>query len=315
MRALHIPAAGEAPALGDLPIPAVAPGQVLIKVKAAGLNPVDNFVAAGLMADYFPHEYPLVLGRDAAGVVEAVGEGVDHVSVGDEVFGHILFAPPVQAGTLAEYALMPGAGISAKPAGLDFVAAAALPLSSAAAIAVIEVVDPQPGQVVLVNGATGGVGSYAIQFLAARGVTVVATGTDADRERLTKLGAATVVDYTNGSVADQVKAAYPDGVDGLVNLTGNSAEEVPLAAVRVGGKVGTSTMAPDQDTLAAAGLTGASIAAQPVRETTGPVAEQAASGTLTIAVDTVLPLDQAADGLATLASGTARGKIVVKISD
>jgi NADPH:quinone reductase-like Zn-dependent oxidoreductase len=315
MRALHIPAAGEAPALGDLPIPAVAPGQVLIKVKAAGLNPVDNFVAAGLMADYFPHEYPLVLGRDAAGVVEAVGEGVDHVSVGDEVFGHILFAPPVQAGTLAEYALMPGAGISAKPAGLDFVAAAALPLSSAAAIAVIEVVDPQPGQVVLVNGATGGVGSYAIQFLAARGVTVVATGTDADRERLTKLGAATVVDYTTGSVADQVKAAYPDGVDGLVNLTGNSAEEVPLAAVRVGGKVGTSTMAPDQDTLAAAGLTGASIAAQPVRETTGPVAEQAASGTLTIAVDTVLPLDQAADGLATLASGTARGKIVVKISD
>ena len=75
MRALHMPAAGEAPVLGDLPIPAVAPGQVLVKVKAAGLNPVGNFVAAGMMADYFPHEYPLVLGRDAAGVVEAVGEG------------------------------------------------------------------------------------------------------------------------------------------------------------------------------------------------------------------------------------------------
>jgi NADPH:quinone reductase-like Zn-dependent oxidoreductase len=315
MRAFHMPAAGAAPILGDLPIPAVAPGQVLVKVKAAGLNPVDNFVAAGMMADYFPHEYPLVLGRDAAGVVEAVGEGVDHVSVGDAVFGHILFTPPVQAGTLAEYALMPATGLNVKPVGLDFVAAAALPLSSAAAIAVIDVVDPQPGQVVLINGATGGVGSYAIQLLAARGVTVVATGTDADRERLTKLGATTVVDYTAGSVADQVRAAYPNGVDGLVNLTGYSADDVPLAAVRAGGKVGTSTMAPDQDTLAAAGLTGASIAAQPVRETTGPLAEQAAAGTLTIDVDTVLPLEEAAAGLATPAAGTARGKIVVKVCD
>src|SRR4051812_34609346 len=98
MRAVHVPAAGVQPELGDLPIPEVTSGTVLVRVKAAALNPVDNAIAAGMLAAMMPHEYPLVLGRDAAGVVEAVGEGVDHVAVGDEVLGHVLLAPPLQAG-------------------------------------------------------------------------------------------------------------------------------------------------------------------------------------------------------------------------
>ncbi|MFI7129348.1 NADP-dependent oxidoreductase [Nonomuraea sp. NPDC050153] len=311
MRALHVPAAGERPTIGDLPTPEVAPGHVLIKVRAAGLNPLDNAIASGMTAAMMPHEYPLVLGRDAAGVVEAVGEGVDHVEPGQEVFGHVLLAPPVQVGTLAEYALLPAATVAVKPAALDFVTAAALPLAAAAAAAAVDYVDPQPGEVVLVNGATGGVGLYAVQLLAARGATVVATGTAADAERLTALGAATVVDYTIGSVAEQVKDAYRDGVDALVNLVGHTSAEVPLDAVRKDGKVATTTMAPDADALAAAGLTGTTVFAQPVRETTAPLAEQAAAGSLAIDVHTVLPLEQAADGLATLAAGKARGKIVI----
>jgi len=311
MYALHIPAAGEQPRLAELPTPAVAPGQVLVRVRAAGLNPVDNAIAAGMLTAMVPHEYPLVLGRDAAGVVAAVGDGVDHVAVGDEVFGHVLLAPPVQAGTLAEYALLPAATVVHKPAGLDFAAAAALPLASAAACAAIDAIDPRPGEVVLVNGATGGVGSYAVQLLAARGVTVVATGTAADVDRLTTLGASTVVDYSRGPVAEQVRAAHPGGVHGLVNLVGYTAADVPLAAVARNGRVATTTGAPDADTLAAAGLTGGMVMAHPVRETTGPLAEQAAAGALTIDVGTVLPFEQATDGLATLAAGQARGKIVV----
>ena len=108
MRALHVPAAGEQPQLSDLPVPEVTEGTVLIRVKAAGLNGFDNAVAAGMLTEMLPHEYPLVLGRDAAGVVEAIGAGVDHVAVGDEVIGHVLMAPPMQAGTLAEYALVSG---------------------------------------------------------------------------------------------------------------------------------------------------------------------------------------------------------------
>ncbi|MEU9342711.1 NADP-dependent oxidoreductase [Streptomyces sp. NPDC048278] len=315
MRALHVPAAGEQPVLAELPVPAVPDGHVLIKVKAAALNAIDNVLAAGFMAEMMPHEYPLVLGRDAAGVVEQTGAGVSHVAPGDEVIGHIPLVPPIQTGVLAEYAVLPGTNVSAKPANLDFVTAAALPLAGAAALAAVDAVAPEPGQVVLVNGATGGVGSYAVQLLTARGATVVATGLAADTDRLTRLGAAVVVDFTAGSVADQVKAHHPEGVDALVNLVGNSIDEVPLAAVRANGKVGSTTLHPDADALAAAGLTGTTVFATPSADTIAPLAEQAAAGTLIVEVGTVLPLDRATDGLATIAAGKASGKIVVTIGE
>jgi NADPH:quinone reductase-like Zn-dependent oxidoreductase len=314
MRALHVPAAGEQPQLADLPTPEPTEGTVLIQVKAAGLNPVDNAIAAGMLAQMgMPHEYPLVLGRDAAGVVEAVGPGVEHVAVGDEVLGHVLLAPPISAGTLAEYALLPAAAVTRKPTELDFVTAAALPLAGAAAAQSLEAVDPQPGQTVLVNGASGGVGSYAVQLLAARGVTVVATGTAADTDRLTGLGAATVVDFTAGPVADQVRAAYPDGVDALINLAGFTADDIPTGAVRTGGKVASTTVLPDEAALTAAGLTGTAVMAGPVREVVAPLAEQAAAGSLKVHIQEVLPLKQAAEGLGILASGQAHGKIVVTV--
>ena len=315
MKAVHVPAPGQPPQLGALPVPEVTEGTVLIRVKAAGLNPIDNGIAAGMLAQMLPHQYPLVLGRDAAGIVEVVGAGVDHVAVGDAVFGHVLLAPPIQHGTLAEYALLPAAAVVPKPANLDFVTAAALPLASAAAVQAVEAINPQPGQVVLVNGAGGGVGSYAVQLLAARGVTVIATGTASNRDRLLGLGAGRVIDHTTAPVAEQVRAAYPNGVDALVNLAGNSAAEVPLAAVRTGGSVATTTMAPDATALEAAGLTGSTIMAMPVRETIAPLAEQAAAGTLAVQVAGVLPLDQALDGLATIAAGQAEGKLVVTVGD
>jgi NADPH:quinone reductase-like Zn-dependent oxidoreductase len=315
MRALHVPAAGESPQLAELPVPEVADGTVLVRVKAAGLNAIDNALAAGMMAGMIPHEYPLVLGRDAAGVVEAVGAGVDHVSVGDEVLGHVLLAPPVKAGTIAEYAVLPAAAVTAKPAGLDFVTAAALPLAGAAALAAVDAVKPRAGHVVLVNGASGGVGSYAVQLLAARGATVVATGTPADADRLTALGATTVVDHTAGSVAKQVLDAYPDGVDALIELVAYTPDTAPIEAVREGGRMSSTTNAATEDALVAAGLTGGNVMAGPVREVVAPLAEQAAAGDLTVDVTTVLPLDRATEGLATLAAGQARGKIVIKVAD
>ncbi|SQD98138.1 MULTISPECIES: NADP-dependent oxidoreductase [unclassified Parafrankia] len=315
MRALNVPAAGEQPRLSDLPVPGPVEGTVLVRVKAAGLNAIDNALAAGMMAEMMPHAYPLVLGRDAAGVVEAVGAGVDHVAVGDAVIGHMLLAPPIQAGTLAEYALLPAAAVTRKPAGLDFTTAAALPLAAAAAKTAVDAVEPEPGQTVLVVGAGGGVGSYAVQLLAARGVTVVATGTAADAGRLTALGAATVVDYTAGPVAEQVRAAYPDGVDALIDLVAYTPDSAPLDVVRKGGKVASTLGAADEEALAAAGLTGTSVMAAPVRELIAELAALAAAGTLKVDITTVLPLEKATDGLATLASGTARGKIVVEIGD
>jgi NADPH:quinone reductase-like Zn-dependent oxidoreductase len=315
MRALHVPAAGEQPQLSDLPVPKVTEGTVLIRVRAAGLNAFDNAVAAGMLTEMLPHEYPLVLGRDAAGVVEAVGTGVDHVAVGDDVIGHVLMAPPLQAGTLAEFALVPAAGVTVKPAGLDFVAAAALPLAGAAAVAAVEAIDPEPGQVVLVNGASGGVGSFAIQLLAGRGATVVATGTAQDTDRLADLGARLVIDYTSGPVAEQIRSAYPNGVDALIDLVNYTPDALPMDAVRKGGKVASSMGAANDETLAALGLTGTNIMAGPVREVLAPLAEQAAAGALQVQVATRLPLEEATEGLATIAEGRAHGKIVVTIAD
>jgi NADPH:quinone reductase-like Zn-dependent oxidoreductase len=313
MRALYVPAAGEQPRLSDLPVPTPGEGQVLIRVKAAGLNAIDNALAAGMMAGMLEHAYPLVLGRDAAGVVEAIGPGVTEFAVGDEVLGHVLLAAPVQVGTLAEYALLPAAATAAKPAGLDWLTAAALPLAGAAASAAVSAADPQPGQIILVVGATGGVGSYAVQLLATLGITVLATGTPADAERLTGLGAATVLDYTATSVADQVRAAYPDGVDAVIDLVSYAPDNLPLSAVRKGGKVVSSLGAASDEALAAEGLSGANIMAMPTGEIISALVDKVLRGTLAVDVETVLPLTDAADGLATLADGLARGKIVVRV--
>jgi NADPH:quinone reductase-like Zn-dependent oxidoreductase len=314
MRALHVPAAGAQAELGELPTPTATEGTVLVRVKAAGLNPVDNGIAAGMMAGMLPHEYPLVLGRDAAGVVEAVGDGVEGVAVGDEVLGHVLLAPPIQAGTLAEYAVLPAATVTPKPKNLDFVTAAALPLAGAAAAQAVEAIDPQPGQTVLVNGAGGGVGSFAVQLLAARGVTVFATGTPKSADRLRDLGATTVIDRTTGPVEEQVRAAHPGGVDALINLAGFTPDDVPAGAVRRGGKIASLTAVPDEQALAAAELTGTQIMAGAVREVVAPLAEQAAAGTLKVSVASVVPLAQAAEALGAIAAGNANGKIVVDLT-
>jgi NADPH:quinone reductase-like Zn-dependent oxidoreductase len=231
------------------------------------------------------------------------------------VFGHVLLAPPIQAGTLAEYALLPAAGTAAKPAGLDWVTAAALPLAGAAATAAVDAVDPRPGQVVLIVGAAGGVGSYAIQLLAARGATVLATGTPADAGRLTGLGAAAVLDYTTAPVADQVRAAYPGGIDALIDLVSYAPDDLPLTALRKGGTVASSLGAASDETLAADGLAGTNIMAMPTRDVISALAGQVLDGTLRVDVETILPLANAADGLATLASGQARGKIVVQVGN
>lgn len=315
MRALHVPSPGQPLRLGELPIPEVAARSVLVRVEAAGLNPVDNLIAAGMLTGLLPHGYPLVLGRDVAGVVEAVGAGVDHVKVGDEVLGHILLASPIRHGTLAGYALLPAPAVVLKPANLDFIRAAALPLAATTAVAAVDAIAPRPGQIVLVNGAGGGVGSFAVQLLAARSAIVIATGSAASRDRLRALGARTVVDYTLGLVVDQVRAAFPAGVDALVNLAGYSAADVPLGAVRPGGVVATTTGAPDDWELAAAGLVGGAVTGRPVRATIAPLAEEAATGRLQVHVATVLPLNRAADGLAAIAAGQAHGKFVVTMGD
>jgi hypothetical protein len=183
---------GQEPRCGlpDLPVPAVTEGTVLVKAQAAALNPVDSALAARTMAQMITREYPLVLGRDAAGTVEAIGPGGHQRGArrrGDRVHAA---DPPVRPGTLGHHAL-PATAVTATPAGLDSTTAAAIPPTGTAALAAVDAIGVKPGQVVLVADAS----AYAVQLLAARGAAIVATGAADDAARLTRLGAAAVVDY------------------------------------------------------------------------------------------------------------------------
>jgi NADPH:quinone reductase-like Zn-dependent oxidoreductase len=315
MKALVLNDFETGPVIADLPLPEPGAGQVRVRVKAAGLNGMDTAISSGMVKEAAEYQFPVVLGRDAAGTVEAVGDGVDHVSVGDEVIGHVFFGPTLRDGTLAEYALLPADGVVAKPASLDFTEAAALPLAGAAALAVVDVADVQQGQRLLIAGASGGVGSFATQLASARGATVIATGLPEDADRLEALGAAKVVDYRE----DVVEQVLADGgeVDALLDLVSFDPDSFgKLArAVRRGGKAASTAGGATDEALEAAGLAGQVIMAMPNRETLTKLLGEIERGALRVDVEETLPLDEAAKGLETFASGHTKGKIVVRVED
>ncbi len=316
MRAVVVNDLGMPATLVDVPVPDVQAGQVLVRVLAAGLNPFDNAIAAGMMTEMVEHDYPVVLGRDAAGIVEAVGEGVTGIAVGDAVVGHVLFAPPIKHGTLAEYAVLPAETVVPKPEALDFVTAAAIPLAGAAAVAAVEAVAPQPGEVVLVVGASGGVGSYAVQLATGRGATVIATGLPEDTDRLRGLGASFVVDYRD-DLPTQVRTVHPGSVHALIDLVSRTPEALAdhAALLEAGGRVASTIGAADIDVLAARKVTGTNIMATPVSEVVGPLLDQAANKSLTVDIGQLPTIAEALAGLQAVAAGQAKGKLVVRIAE
>jgi NADPH:quinone reductase-like Zn-dependent oxidoreductase len=316
MKAFALTDFDSAPAIMDLPTPDPGPGQVRIRVRAAALNGIDVAVSSGLMRSMVDYRFPVVIGFDGAGIVDAVGEGVTDISIGDEVLGHYTLGSELHHGTLAEHALLTADATVVKPASLAFTEAAALPLAGSAALKAAEAVDLRPGETVLIAGAGGGVGSFAIQLARATGATVIATGRPDDAQRLLRLGAAEVVDYQR-DVAEQVHTAQPNGVDALIDMvTFDPDTFATLAkAVRPGGKVATLTGGATEDALAAAGLTGQMVMAGTSRDSLTRLITEIERGALTIDVERVLPLDDADKGLETMARRRARGKIVISVDD
>jgi NADPH:quinone reductase-like Zn-dependent oxidoreductase len=193
MRAVTLDAFDAAPAVrDDLPDPAAAAGGLVVRVRASSVNPVDNAIAAGVLREMVDHDLPVVLGRDYAGTVEAVGADVDGYAVGDDVFGFLLHAnPTVHEGSWAELiALTPDLQIAPKPALIDLAAAGVAPLSGIAALAAIDVLALSEGETMLIVGATGGVGSFAVQLAAHAGVTIIAPALPEDADYLRELGVA-----------------------------------------------------------------------------------------------------------------------------
>src|SRR4051794_24783471 len=197
MKAFAITARDASPAVQELPQPQPDAGEVLVAVEAASVNGFDLSVAAGYVWDMLPHEFPVVLGRDFVGTVSAVGVGVEQVTVGDRVAGVI---PGVALGTgaLGEYVAVPATAVTTVPAAVDLHQAAAVGLAGVAAHDAVEALDPRPGEVILVSGATGGVGTIAVQRAAAAGGSVIATARRGQEEEYVRgLGATHTVDYTS----------------------------------------------------------------------------------------------------------------------
>jgi NADPH:quinone reductase-like Zn-dependent oxidoreductase len=305
MRAVALADESSVPAVLDLPDPTPAAGEVLVRVSAASLNGFDVAVAAGMLRGMMEYVYPVVIGKDFAGTVVGLGEGVDSFAIGDRVFG-VLMKPVLADGTLGELVTASaGFGIARIPDGVDFGPTGALGLAGAAAVGLLDALDLQPGQTLVVVGATGGVGAMLSQYAAAAGARVIATATPgAQADFVRDHGVTDVVD-PQADLAAQVSALAPTGVDAIAHLAGDPAALPGLLAPE-GRLASTMGFGADQHPAAVA------IMASPDGATLDRLAADVASGALRVPVTRTFTLDEAPEALAAFAAGTL-GKLAVRI--
>ncbi len=312
MRAVVVNEYGGTPAVAEVPTPQPGRGQVLIKLRAAGMNPMDRTLASGDWRP-MPATFPMVLGADGAGVVEGVGEGVTRFSAGQSAFGQLLIAPLGSAGTYAEYvAVTEDAPLALVPDGLDLVLASALPTAGMAGLSLVELVGPLTGRTVLIVGAGGGVGTFATQFAVAAGARVIANVRDTDADRMRSYGAAETVDHTAVSLAEAVRKAHPAGIDVLFDLVSDSHRFANLAAlVRSGGTAVTTVYVADADALKADGITGINFALQASSNLLDRLADAIVTGRIAAPPITRIALDDAPTVLSEGNDRPVEGKTVI----
>jgi NADPH2:quinone reductase len=312
MRAFAVQSFGEPPAIHDLPVPA-ASDAFLLRVAYAGVNPLDNNNLARLTAN---SAYPYVLGIDFAGVVERVPAGGNDLHAGDRVFGMAR-----THGAYAQYtAVVPGAKLEPLariPDGIPDDQAAALPTAAVTALRTVDLLGVTAGQRVVVMGATGGVGGYAVQMALSRGAHVIATVRgDADEAR--RLGAEEVYDSQAVDVASALHAAHPDGVDAVLDLiSGPEAIRGDAEFIKPGGHLVSTIFAADEGWFADRQITAHNSAssANPWLSPQGltEVAGMLADGTITTRIRSTADLDGAGQILERLRQGGLRGKAVIRL--
>jgi NADPH:quinone reductase len=309
MKAVTLDTFGTPPALrDDLPAPTPAPTEVLVRVYASSANPADNSIAAGMLKQMgIEYDFPVTLGRDYAGVVEQVGPEVTRYAVGDEVFGFLLHAnPTVRDGSWAELIAVPqDMFIGRVPHGVDLATAGAAPLAGIAAIMAIDALELSEGDKVLIVGATGGVGTFAVQLAARAGATVVAPALPEDEAYLRELGVSELLPR-DGDLAAAARERYPDGFDAVLDLV-NYGPDVPATLVKDGGRVASPTGA------AGEGPGRTMVMAAPTPENLERLARLLADGMLRVPVQATYELAQAPDALTALATTHTRGKLAVRI--
>lgn len=282
----------------DLPEPHPAGGQIRVRVRAVGINPIDWKVRSGMMGG----DLPKVTGQEVAGVVDEIGEGGSGVAVGDEVFG-----PAAGGGGAAEYALLEN--YARIPASLDFAGAAALPVAVETAARTLDLMQVGEGQTVLVNGAAGAVGIAAVQLARERGARVIGTASPGNHEYLRSYGAEATT-YGDGLV-ERVRAIAPAGVDRAIDAAGGGA--LPALVELAGGPEHVVTIADYEG----AQQTGVTMTGGPdsVRAwyALGQAAELIEAGRFSLPVAQTFPLEQIAEAHALSETGHVRGKLVLLV--
>ncbi|MER5731978.1 NADP-dependent oxidoreductase [Streptomyces sp. NPDC002138] len=288
----------------DAPEPKVGPDEVLVRVKAAGVNPVDWKLAAGYLDPILEVRYPVIPGWDVAGVVEAVGEDTFDYAVGDEVYGYVR-KEWVQLGTYAELVSAPVRTLARKPRELTFEQAAGIPLAGLTAYQSLKRVNVTAGETVVIHAAAGGTGSLGVQIAVALGARVIGTAGEHNHDYLRSLGAEPVL-YGDG-LADRIRALAPEGIDAGLDFFGDGAVELLQGLVKQRDRV---VSIADYE---AAAKGAHQLWVRPDTADLTALAELADSGRLVVNVEHVLPLAEATKAWELSATGRTRGKIVLSV--
>ena len=239
MKAAFFESFGEADVIkvGELPIPELKEGEVLVKIKAAGVNPVDAAVRKGMLKDFLPTSFPAIPGWDVAGIVEDRGFAARRFTVGDEVYAYAR-RPLVQWGTYAEYLVIPEAYLAHRPKNISWEQTAGVPLVGLTSYQSLYVAGGlREGQTVLILGASGGIGTLSIQLAKSKGATVVGVASAKNHAYMREIGADFTVDYHNQHVGEEVKKIFPDGVDLIFDAASGKTLEQSLVALKKDGTV------------------------------------------------------------------------------
>jgi NADPH:quinone reductase len=302
MRAFTLDSFDSAPGLrDDRPEPRPGERELLVRVRASSVNPVDVAIAGGVLRDLIDHEFPVTLGRDFAGTVDAVGGAVDRFRVGDEVYGFVLHAnPAVHDGSWTDVIVVPEERfVAAKPRHADFDGAGAAPLAGITALAALDALGPAPNETVLVVGASGGVGSFFVQLAAGAGAHVIAPAFADDEAYLRDLGVAELVDR-DGDVLAAVHTQHPGGVDAILDLVSYEPQDTLL---KQGGRLASPLGA------AGDGPGRFALMAEPTPANLRRLAALVDDGTLRVPVERSFPLAEAGAAMQALAGSHVRGKL------
>src|SRR5256886_5883977 len=292
----------------DTPKPAPKENEMLIRVIAAGVNPVDDGLRSGHYSKYFGPKPPFTPGSDIAGVVEKTGVQITKLKVGDAVYAYLDLD---RGGGYAEYGLANEKEAALKPNSLTFEEAAATPIVALTAWqALIDTAKLSPGQTVLIHGGSGGVGTFAIQIAKARGAKVLATASTPNQELLKQLGADVAIDYTKQKFEDVAK-----DVDVVLDSVGKDTLARSYGVVKKGGFIATLVSRLDQAELDKRGIRGASISVKPDANELAEITKLIDERKIKPIVSLVLPLSDAAKAQEQAATFHTRGKIVLKVAE